>query len=138
MLGQATNAVSEQRDLHVGRAGIGGVEPVLFDDSGSVGLGEGDSERSPPRRAPLSNLHALPATTSRATKVAESTPVVRWLAPLAPQVPAARHWSTVGAPCSGWRVPVPSGPESPRPALRSALAQIRGCRRLRSAAARGR
>src|ERR1700681_2439242 len=43
--------MGEQRDLHVGRAGVAGVEPVLLDDGGSVGLDEGHRFLLPPRRA---------------------------------------------------------------------------------------
>ena len=39
MPGQCIDALSQQRDLHVGRAGVASVEPVLLNDSGSVGLG---------------------------------------------------------------------------------------------------
>ena len=41
VLSQGTDALGEQRDLHVGRAGIASVEPVLLYDSGSVGLNDG-------------------------------------------------------------------------------------------------
>ena len=41
MLGQSIDTVRQQGDLYVGRAGVAGVEPVLLDDSGSVGLSEG-------------------------------------------------------------------------------------------------
>src|SRR5216683_1828913 len=41
MPGQGIDALSQQRDLHIGRAGIASVEPVLLNDSGSVGLSNG-------------------------------------------------------------------------------------------------
>ena len=41
MLGQGIDAVGEQCDLHVGRASVASVEPVLLNDSGSVGLSQG-------------------------------------------------------------------------------------------------
>src|SRR5712692_8765163 len=50
---QRIDAVGQQRDLHVGRAGVAGVEPVLLDDGGSIGLDEGHKFSIPPRRALL-------------------------------------------------------------------------------------
>src|SRR5712691_12623721 len=47
--------MGEQRDLHVGRAGVAGVEPVLLDDGGSIGLDEGHKFSLPPRRALLTS-----------------------------------------------------------------------------------
>jgi hypothetical protein len=44
MFGHAVDALGEQRDLHIGRAGVAGVEPVLLNNNGSVGLGEGHSQ----------------------------------------------------------------------------------------------
>jgi hypothetical protein len=41
VLGQSIDAVGEQSDLHVGRASVASVEPVLLDDSGSIGLNNG-------------------------------------------------------------------------------------------------
>src|SRR5579871_5953293 len=43
VFGQGVDAVREQCDLHVGRAGVARVEPVLLDDSGSIGLSKGHS-----------------------------------------------------------------------------------------------
>jgi hypothetical protein len=43
MFGQGIDALGQQRDLYVGRAGVGCVEPVLLDDSGSIGLSKGHS-----------------------------------------------------------------------------------------------
>src|SRR5207248_6606431 len=39
--GQGIDAVGEQSDLHVGRASVASVEPVLLDNSGSIGLNNG-------------------------------------------------------------------------------------------------
>src|SRR6266851_7154450 len=52
---QRIDAVGEQRDLHVGRAGVAGVEPVLLDDGGSIGLDEDHKFSLPPRRALLTS-----------------------------------------------------------------------------------
>src|SRR6266851_8480512 len=53
VLRERIDAMGEQRDLHVGRAGVAGVEPVLLDDGGSIGLDEGHICSLPPRRALL-------------------------------------------------------------------------------------
>ena len=38
VLGEVVDAAGEQRDLHLGRAGVGLVEPVLGDDLGLLAI----------------------------------------------------------------------------------------------------
>src|SRR6266567_6895397 len=53
VLRERVDAIGEQRDLHVARASIAGVELVLLDDGAAIGLDEGHKFSIPPRRALL-------------------------------------------------------------------------------------
>jgi hypothetical protein len=55
--------LGEQRDLHVGRAGVASVEPVLLNNSGSVGLSRGH----------IDDLFSLSFLTSDAEEYTELT-----------------------------------------------------------------